>query len=154
MAVATRADGAPVVYTADVDHLSTFNIDIPTAADGLRVIAVDYTTHLEYSDTNYPDTAMLSVATLDALPRISGAWIQVIRENWAGTGNGDGNGELVLSPPAGYSLSTLTGSKMGYKDSRIFSYTHANNQAVVYVGLQKDVTWVPPITGDVGTIVK
>ena len=152
--VATRHDGPPVVYTAEVSHLSTFNIDICTAADGLKSIAVDYTSNPEYRDTNYPDTAMLPVATLDALPKIAGAWIQVTMGKWAGTGNADGIGVLVLSPPTGYNPSTLTGSKMGYRDSRVFNYSHVGNQAVVYVGLQKDVTWVPPDTGDVGTIIK
>jgi hypothetical protein len=151
---ATRQVGPPVVYTADVDHLSSFNLDLCSAGAELKIIVVDYTAHPEYATIDFPNGA-LDVATLDALPRVAGAWVKVVGSVWAGLGCTDQNGVLVLAAPEGTRVVTFTVEKAGYKEPRTFYFSGwGSSPMVVYMGLQKDATWVPPVTGDVGTIIR
>ena len=134
--LATRMPGVPVVYRAEVTHLSTFNLDIYEPASGLKVIAVDYT------------RGSFDSSTLSSLPRLPGVWVQIEREFWAGSGNTDERGELVLSPPVGTKVFTFTGSKLLYQDFRaVPGGTDPSGQVIVYVGLRLQ-------PGDVGVIVK
>jgi hypothetical protein len=153
VAVATRGTGVPVVYTAQITHLSTFNIDIYREAAGLKVIAVDYSDKPELASIDYPNGSV-DIPTLNGLPRLPGVWVQVSVGGWAGSGNTDLNGELVLSPPTGTRLFTFMASKLSFKDFRTFNLANPpSGQATVYVGLCKDASWPPPVTGDVGAIV-